>query len=200
MREDDNPREHLERISNHVEILEGMVMSIGEYPLLAHKDEDYMSSIMNDSDKGKALSKWKNKFLAVCYLSTLDKKRYGSLIENLGNDYSMGNDKYPEDLTSAYNYALHYKNYDPPTEAILNSEKGLSFAQKGKTCWTCSKEGYTKCNCPDCKKKKESKEEDEDPGEQDSNANEEDSTTGNNGVAGLNCAQEVEPEEGFFKL
>ena len=52
-----------------------------------------MRSSKNDSDKKKALSKWKNKFLAVCHLSTLDKKRYGSLLENLENDYTMGNDK-----------------------------------------------------------------------------------------------------------
>ena len=132
-------------------------MSIGEYPVLAQKDEEYMSSSKNDSDKRNVLSKWKNKFLAVCYLSTLDKKRYGSLIENLENDYTMGNNKSPEDLTSAYNYALHYKKYDPPTDKILDSEKGLSFVQKEKKYWTCGKKGYTRYTCPDCKKKKESK-------------------------------------------
>ena len=78
-----------------------MGMSIGEYPVLAQKDEEYMSSSKNDSEKRKALSKWKNKFLAVCYLSTFEIKRYGSLIDNLNNDYTMGNDKYPEDLTTA---------------------------------------------------------------------------------------------------
>ena len=107
-------------------------MSIGEYPVLAQKDEDYMSSSKNYSDKRKALSKWKKKFLAVCYLRTLDKKWYGSLIENLKNDYTIGNDKYPEDLKSAYNYSLHYKKYNPPTETILDNKKGLSFVQKEK--------------------------------------------------------------------
>ena len=43
MQENNTPQENLNRISNHVEILEGMGMSIGEYPVLAQKDEEYMA-------------------------------------------------------------------------------------------------------------------------------------------------------------
>ena len=38
--EGQHSKKHLERISNHVEILEGMGMIIGEYPVLAQKDEE----------------------------------------------------------------------------------------------------------------------------------------------------------------
>ena len=130
MKESDTPRDHLERITNQLEILDEMDISIGEYEELAKKDEDYNKSQKGDADLKKAMEKWKNRFVAICYLNTLDKKRYGALLENLENDYTMGKDKYPKDITSAYNYALHYRKYEPWKVEKKKLPDGLNFVQQ----------------------------------------------------------------------
>ena len=90
MREGESPRQHLDRITNQVEILKGMGITVGENEELAKEDAEYKASFQQPEDLTKAVQKWKDKYLAICYLSTLDKRRYGSMIEDLENNFFDG--------------------------------------------------------------------------------------------------------------
>ena len=165
-REHDSPRDHLDRITSHLEVLSSMDVNIGDFESLALQDEDYKSIVLPDeNDKEAFIKKWKDRFHAVCYLSTLNKQKYGSLIGDLENGYTMGDNKYPDNLTEAYNYAVHYKDYsndqrvkqkkkeDKKDKEDNDQDSGLNFAQQSgnnKRCYTCGKVGYTKRTCPDC--------------------------------------------------
>lgn len=57
----------------------------------------------------KAVSIAKKRSLAIRFLKKADRKRYGGLWSDLENQFSRGQDHYPEDLTAAYNLLLNYK-------------------------------------------------------------------------------------------
>ena len=78
----------------------------------------------------------------------------------------MRKDNYPKDITSAYNYALHYLKYEPWKFEKKELPDGLNFIQqqnddkpekKVKEFWTFEKEEYTKYTCPVCKAKTDKK-------------------------------------------
>jgi hypothetical protein len=51
----------------------------------------------------------KKKSVAIGFLKRADRKRYGGLWSDLENTYTRGQDRYPTDLTGAYNLLLNYK-------------------------------------------------------------------------------------------
>ena len=51
-----------------------------------------------------------NKLLAFAYLKGLDSKKCGKLIEDLGNNYALGDNKFPKSISSATDTIINYKN------------------------------------------------------------------------------------------
>jgi hypothetical protein len=51
----------------------------------------------------------KKKSIAINFLKRADRKRYGGLWRELENNFTLGQDHYPEDLIGAYNLLLNYK-------------------------------------------------------------------------------------------
>ena len=78
----------------------------------------------------------RNKMLAYMFLDGADKTMFGYLVKNMGNDYALGNDTYPEDVESALQVLLLYQEgvYRKSTKK-KNIERNngemveLSFAQ-----------------------------------------------------------------------
>lgn len=63
-----------------------------------------------DSTSNKAAIKLaKDKFIVYCFLRSSDPHRYGTLLTILSNQYLIGNDQYPADLTQAYGMMVNYK-------------------------------------------------------------------------------------------
>ena len=52
----------------------------------------------------------RNKTLAIAFTLGADKTRYGTLIDELANQYAMGKDQYPADLNAAYSALVSYKS------------------------------------------------------------------------------------------
>jgi len=66
--------------------------------------------------------------MACLFLSNCNKKRYDSLLWDIENDYTRGNDTYPNTLTDAYDYLV---NYIPPSSRSCRhpDKNGISFYQ-----------------------------------------------------------------------
>jgi len=88
------------------EIVEGMGITLSEWTKFVEENEVHKASAKKETDLINA-KETKNYFIAVAYLETLDKRRYESLLEELQNNCTMKNSKYPQDLTTFYNYMLH---------------------------------------------------------------------------------------------
>ena len=56
----------------------------------------------------------RNKMLAYMFLDGADKTMFGYLVKNMGNDYALGNDTYPEDVESALQVLLLYQEGGAP--------------------------------------------------------------------------------------
>ena len=42
---------------------------------------------------------------------TINAEHHGKLVEDLANQFALGEDKHPEDITNATNMVVNYKNY-----------------------------------------------------------------------------------------
>jgi hypothetical protein len=48
-------------------------------------------------------------YLATVFLHGSDRNRYGKLLEDLENDYTHGQDRYPKTITAAYSLLTNWK-------------------------------------------------------------------------------------------
>jgi hypothetical protein len=97
----------------------------------------------------------RDKHLAVAYIATSDKTRYGKLLEDLENDFSKGTNNYPVNVTSTYNLVVNYKNYLKTGGHLINYTEGVSFANVGRRqvdrskvkCYNCNVLGHYANEC-----------------------------------------------------
>ncbi len=106
-----------------------------------------------------------NEFLAYQLIRGADPKRSGLLLQELSNDYAIGNDNYPEDLVAAMNALANFKttyqkdgkwtrrnnnnNNNTNTSETGTSNSQNSFAQGGgPVCRRCGQPGHYATNCP----------------------------------------------------
>ena len=68
-------------------------------------------------------------YLSCAFVINSDLKRYERLIEELENDYTKGNDNYPQNMVKAYQFLNEYKQWNP--RATLPEASGVAFSQQG---------------------------------------------------------------------
>jgi hypothetical protein len=109
----------------------------------------------------------KKKAVTIGFLKRADRRQYGGLWSDLENNFTRGQDHYPEDLTSAYSLLLSYKA--PPTAQQERRGQprdeeevsGLIFLQNGAPapgtdgalheqirCYNCQDLGHYASVCP----------------------------------------------------
>jgi hypothetical protein len=104
-------------------------------------------------------------YQATMFLHQSDCRQYGKLLEELENDFTKGNDDYPQTLVKAYHLLCEYKNYQPKF-VPSDSSSSVAFLQKTKymsrtsekvkddswilkaTCHECGKIGHIRPQCP----------------------------------------------------
>ncbi len=120
-------------------------------------DNFYPSKLAKaNSDKDKEACK--DKFLAAMFLTQADKKRFGSSVEGLNNDYLAGKDNYPGSLEATLTFLSHYQGHSVGLGNQVDGNSGTrvtetSFAQTGKMskvrCYLCNGLGHFKKDCPE---------------------------------------------------
>ena len=109
------------------------------------------------------------KTLAIALVTGADPSKYGTLIDDLSNQYAMGRDEYPDDETGAYNLLVNYKTPENLTRprghqasATASVASGMTFTQRSSNsisgtngithddieCWQCHGFGHYQSNCP----------------------------------------------------
>lgn len=160
---DESLAEYLDHFRSRVDVLEHFGGQLGEDPKFLP------ASIRRSTTDPKKLAKLSCDYtLAVSFLKRADRRRFGPLWSSLENQFSLGNDQYPTDLTAAYSVLVSYKlpkqRNTPRTElgtatALLD---GMTFAQATNTtvpgsdgvthervtCYRCENKGHYADRCP----------------------------------------------------
>jgi hypothetical protein len=101
----------------------------------------------------------KEKYLACAFILGADKTRYGRLLEDLENSFTQGSDKFPKNMTDAYNILVNWKqNPQNYLRVVDGSSDGAMFVTDGiqstessgfaGKCWLCKETGHRKNECP----------------------------------------------------
>ena len=115
-----------------MDVLEQHRGVIGQDETFLEYDMEYkeLTSRTRTEERTKeAKVRCKEKFLAYTFIYKADNDKYGKLKEELQNDYTKGNDNYPDTLIEAIQMLNKYKL---PYKKQITTTTGVSFAQKGK--------------------------------------------------------------------
>ena len=174
--------DYLDHFMNNVKVIEesGGILG-GEPKLIADcleaKAEELgvPQQLLTQLQIQQAVAEAREAFLATCLLEFSDRNRFGTLLEDLENEYTSGYDKYPTTITQAYNRLLRYKR-DPKllSKMLTPTQEALAFAQSpekggprkkkeggGKSkfpekagtvhCFDCGADGEKRNTCKVCK-------------------------------------------------
>lgn len=117
----------------------------------------------NPDDKQKA----RDATLSMIFLAGADKKRYGTMIEELNNSYLSKKDNYPTLIDDVLTLLSHYQDHKVGDHKVSDDTlRATSFAQYKRQlsricCFGCGEKGHVKKDCP-CRRQNHNQMEDDD--------------------------------------
>jgi hypothetical protein len=109
--------DYFEQFKAYVDILEYYGGQVAEITSLLTESEFKNASVAVQEKAAR------NRTLAALFLRNADSGRFSSLLADLANQYSRGNNQYPTDLTAAYGLLVHYQ-VPVPAPATHSTEQG----------------------------------------------------------------------------
>ena len=119
--------DYLEKLWDLVEVYEHQ----GGEPRISKARVDTLlvdPELADDDERTEAKTKAKEEYLAVLLLTKSDPKRYATLVTEVENAYTRGQNGYPTTVSGAYDMLVNYKN---PNHALRmqNQDTGIAFVQ-----------------------------------------------------------------------
>ena len=119
--------DYLEKLRDLVEVYE----HLGGEPGTSKARVDTLlmdPELADDDERMEAKTKAREEYLAVLLLTKSDPKRYGTLVTDVENAYTRGQNGYPTTVSGAYDMLVNYKN---PNHALRmqNQDTGIAFVQ-----------------------------------------------------------------------
>ena len=112
MKQEDNENltEFTRRFKNAVDIMESVHGPLHMIKYMESRS-DYQAIPSTDIEqRGNLIEHHYNKFLSYIYLRALDQKKSGKLVEDLGNQFALGDNKFPTSVSHATEMVVAYRN------------------------------------------------------------------------------------------
>ena len=107
--------DYLQKFRNMVNVLDHYKIAIGEDPVLIRDElkrsgiDGYENMTKKDEKYQAAIPKARERFIGYVFLRGSDPNRYSTLINGLSNQFTIGTDQYPDNLTTAYGMLVNFK-------------------------------------------------------------------------------------------
>ena len=170
-----------ESFRTKIDVIKHQGGDIGTHPSLVYRElkDDNHADIVAKFEVGEehtitedewkivkaARAKARERFLAKVFLRTVNRRKYGQLIEELENGQTKGLDVLPKTITAAYEMCLHDRR---GSHSTMTSDYGFSFAQnhgrgppsgppiagtdgvfkRNIRCFGCNRDGHCVPQCP----------------------------------------------------
>ena len=164
--QDQTAEDYLEQVRSWADAIEYHGGSVSEsYELIDADPGD--GGALNTIEERKQMAR--DRTLAAAVIRGADPTRYGTLITELANQFAMGKNDYPSDITAAYSMLVNYRtptnsrprNAAPAATVTTSSEaSAMTFTQRGSvggadgvthegiTCYNCQLIGHYATQCP----------------------------------------------------
>jgi hypothetical protein len=140
----------LELFQTHVAVVEQFGGEICRDPIVLEKELETMgveANVATEKELRNARKIGKDKYLAMALIQGADRGRYSHLMDDLKNQFTMGHNNYPRNITAAYNLLLNYRITRQPQQLtrVINDSESVSFATVERpdvatiTCYRCHK-------------------------------------------------------------
>jgi len=123
--------------------------------------EDVWGKLIPNNMKGKKAEeqeKARNKYLACVFLAAVDRDKYKKAVDDLNNDFLLGNTNYPEDVPGMMTLLTNRRGggKSRQIDAIRDGIGRASFAQRQqgssqretRICYNCNERGHIARDCP----------------------------------------------------
>jgi hypothetical protein len=154
---------YLELFKTHVAIVEQFGGAVSRDPFIVMRELEVLGIDKDSATKAEILKARKvgeDKYLGMALVKGADRMRYSRLMEDIINQFTMGHNNYPQNVTSAYNLLINYRVTGQSTARIINDSESMSFTTVEKErrdltllrCFRCQKKGHFANHCPEIKK------------------------------------------------
>jgi hypothetical protein len=155
---------YLELFKTHVAVVEQFGGAVAQDPVVVIRELELMGinkdNASND-DIIKARKAGEDKYLVMALIKGAGSSRYSRLMGDLVNQFTIGHNNYPPNITTSYNLLINYRVTGQSTAQIINDSESMSFTTVEKEnryltlimCFRCEKKGHFANHCPDINKK-----------------------------------------------
>jgi hypothetical protein len=167
-------QDYLKHFQNMVDVIDHTGGVVGKLPGLEDKlllIKGKTLAQMMIEEKATLPLKSQERYLAMAFMLSADRSRYGRLLEEMENEYLKGTDNWPTTVTGAYHLLTNY-HQDPRNMMRMGAADGVAFANAGTetavtlaqggvkkkapagdrskiTCFNCGGQGHMANDCPE---------------------------------------------------